>query len=968
MIKKSNFFLILGGFVFWINTGFGQAAKYDIHLDLDKIKQTCNINVEIKLQENEFKKSDTIWFYLPFSAYSTKYNTFTDELRRIFPESNYFFRKENQMSRMTDLSIKSEGNTIPHFFKNELEKEFVGVISDGQDLSFSYTLKLPELVNGLGYYKGNYFLRHFYPQLAIQNNQWSFEGTRFYMPKKMPKAEINLQLNKLSDFELYTNGIIQADANNYQIKSEGTRDFYINLIELNAPFPKHEGNFISGGRQVPFSIIHLGKPNKDTWTMVNANFNKATQFLNTHLGNYPHDHLHLMISENCIQCFEGESLVVAKDFDDDDDMNLENYFVSSLAGLWVSNNLNVSFDKYYWMPMGLSMYFDYENYKTNIVDGSIFEKDEFLWSTDEKVHQYRKQKQLLPLMSDEMKLSSKQSYLNRFVQSRDFFRYAVKLAGKDAFDQTILAFQNDQEKFNLGNFISKLENQSGKSLKNALMSYAESAQYPDYTIVKATQNEKDIVIEIENKSESRLPFPVNIVFKNGRVEEKIMDGFLGSNAVTIPNVNLDLVKTLSIDKDGVMPDENRENNHYFPQSDSNFKLKSSSIFGENRSDRKELHWMLYPAYNSNDAFMAGAVFSNSNSDANKKFRYAVSPMYSFRNKALLGQAWAEYDKYLKSEVFDLMTFRAGIKSFHMNYVKKETAQINFEYAQRYIKIDPTISLRFKVPEVLGKTATLSFRSLVILEERANFGQGGIFTGKSTETSLIHQLTYDSKIDKKLSKFDLNILAEQQSYDKENYLKLTASTKIERMYKRNKNISFRLFAGGFLMNTQRKSGSFQNIFTRGSLALIQHGFNDYTYDEYFFSRQNQSLLQNDQVSLTNGGGFKTPVGSAYAIGMSNDFVTALNVSAHLPFANKLFPIKAYFDMGTFTTFSEDKRVNNLMYNAGFMLNYGDVLTIHVPLIYSENLGNIYKSEHKNFFSRISFSLDLHKFSFWKDNLD
>ncbi len=968
MIIKSKILFILGLIVFWINTTFGQSAKYDILLDLDKIKQTCNIIVDVKLLENKFKKSDTIWFHLPFNTYSNKYNTFTDELRRIFPESNYFFRKENQMSRMTDLSIKSEGNTIPHFFKNELEIEFVGVISDGQDLSFSYILKLPELVNGLGYYKGNYFLRHFYPQLAIQNNQWSFEGIRSYMPKKMHKAAINLQLNKLSNFELYTNGIIQADANKYLIKSEGTRDFYINLIELNAPFPKHEGSFMSGDRQVSYSIIHLGKPDKNRWMIVNANFNKATQFLNTHLGNYPHDHLHLMISENCIQCFEGESLAVAKDFDDDDDMNLENYFVSSLAALWVFNNLNVSFDKYYWMPMGLSQYIEHENYKINFGQDSIHKNDEFLWGLDEKVHQYRKQKQLLPLMTDEMKLSSKQSFLNRFVQSRDFFRYAVKLAGKDAFDQTILAFQNDQEKFNLENFISKLENRSGKSLKIALISYAESAQYPDYTIRNATQSEADISIEIENKSESSLPFPVNIVFKNGRVEEKIMDGFLGSNSVTIPNVNLDLVKTLRIDKDGVMPDENRENNHYFPKSDSNFKLKSTSIFGDNRSDRKELHGMLYPAYNSNDAFMAGAVFSNSSSEAYKKFRYAISPMYSFRNKALVGQAWAEYDKYLKSEVFNVMTFRAGVKSFHMNYVKKKTAQINFEYAQRYIKIDPTITLRLKVPEVLGKTATLSFRSLVILEERANFGQGGIFTGKSTETSLIHQLTYDSKIDKKLSKFDLNILAEQQSYDKENYLKLTASTKIERMYKKNKNISFRLFAGGFLMNTQRKSGSFQNIFTRGSLALIQHGFNDYTYDEYFFSRQNQSLLQDDQVSLTNGGGFKTPVGSAHAIGMSNDFVTALNVSAHLPFANKLFPIKAYFDMGTFTTFSDDKRVNNLMYNAGFMLNYDDVLTIHVPLIYSENLGNIYKSEHKNFFSRISFSLDLHKFSFWKNNLD
>lgn len=954
--------------VFYLNFSKGQSTKYDITLTLDTIKHTCKIKTDINLTENTFEKSDTIWFHLPFNAYSTKYNNFTDELRRIFPSSNYFFRKENQMAKMTDLIISSSGNTIPHFFKNEVEKEFVGIIFNGQNLSFSYTLKLPVLVNGLGYDKGSYFLRHFYPQLAKIDGMWNLEGTRHYKPKRYPKAEVNLKVNNLEAFELYTNGIIQANSDQYLIKCKNTRDFYINLIGLKASYQKHEGHFISKGRNVPYNIIHLGKSDKDIWKDVNEIFYSATTFLNYHLGDYPHDHLHVIVSKNCIQCFDGESLVSVRDFDNGEDEKLQNYFVESLVGLWVTNNFNISFDKYYWMTFGLGSYVTYENYRKNISVDSILKKKEFLWDLDEKIHQFRKQKNLLPLQEDENKLSSKQSLLNRYIHSLHFFRYVEKLVGKQILDRAFFAFYNDQNRFNLDNFITKLDSISGKSLKSTLMTYVVSEKYPDYTIKNATQSEKNIIIEMENKGETNLPFPLNIEYNNGRIEEKIIDGFLGIQTVVLTNVNLDLVKTLSVDKDGVMPDENRENNHYFTSSKSNFKFKSTSLFSENRSDRKELKWMLYPAFNSNDGIMAGAVFSNSNDGSCQKFRYAVSPMYSFRNKSAVGQAWTEYDRFLNSDVFDRLTLRAGVKSFHMNYVKRESSNNNFEYALRYIKLDPTLSLRIKVPEVMGKTATLSLRSLIIFEEMANFATGGIFSGKSTGRSHIHQLIYDSKTDKKISKFDVNMLAEQQSYGEDHYLKLTATSKIEWKYKRNKNISFRIFAGGFLMNTQRKSGSFQNIFTRGSLALIQHGFNDYTYDEYFFSRQNQSLLQDDQVSLTNGGGFKTPVGSAYAIGMSNDFVTAMNVSAHLPFATPYFPIKAYFDLGTFTTFSSDKRTNNLMYNAGFMLNYQDILTINVPLLFSSELGNIYKSEHKNFFSRISFSLDLHKFSLWKNNLD
>jgi len=97
-------------------------------------------------------------------------------------------------------------------------------------------------------------------------------------------------------------------------------------------------------------------------------------------------------------------------------------------------------------------------------------------------------------------------------------------------------------------------------------------------------------------------------------------------------------------------------------------------------------------------------------------------------------------------------------------------------------------------------------------------------------------------------------------------------------------------------------------------------------------------------------------------MSNRFAAALNGIVDLPFSTRWFPLQLYFDVGTYTTWSNGKFGNNVMYNGGLMLNFADVVRIHFPIIFSEELGNRYKEVHHGFLSRLSFAFDLHKLNF------
>lgn len=459
-----------------------------------------------------------------------------------------------------------------------------------------------------------------------------------------------------------------------------------------------------------------------------------------------------------------------------------------------------------------------------------------------------------------------------------------------------------------------------------------------------TLDSENLILVLENLPEKEINPPANL--------------YLSTTS------NSDTYITTIVEKDKIIVPlyETNHTNHYVKDTTSeNTCFRFSTLFHKDKKSCNTIKLMAYPAYNDNDGWMAGMTISNTNPWVYKPLSWAISPIYSFKNKKLLGQAWIRYDKLnerQESKIYQT-SFQIGLKSFDMDHNQK------LDYALRYVKIDPSIELTLRHPFDSDIQSSVTFRSLIIYEQQPTFPDGQ-FSHLFTTRSHIHQLDYDWKKDKTQSESTINIRAEQQSYKTENYLKLTGTATHQWMYKTNKNMGFRLFVGGFIINTQRKFNSFQNVFSRGSIALIQQGFNDYTYDEYFFSRQNQSGFQDDQVSLVQGGGFKTPAGSAYSIGMSNNYAASLNYFIDAPFKTKWLPLQVYFDIGMYSRYDNRQFSRITMYNGGLALNYNDVVRIFFPLVFSEELGNIYKEKHTGFISKISFGINLQKLNMWQNH--
>lgn len=957
---RNKILLLFAVFITSFSALHAQKPFYEVIANVDTVYKTVDVSTNINIPSGLKIPGDTVWFHLWANAYSNTRNEFTKEQLK-FGFTSFYFRDQNKLSEIKDIQVTIQRNPISYVFKDD-DKEILGVIVGSQNtfsgnITIEYKLKLPAMVNGLGYEKGNFYLRNFYPKLAIfEKNMWQTYHYTQFADEWGYDSDVLLKLYGLEGFVPFSNGS-KVNANNpLEISAKNVLDLAVVLVKRDSIrlFSYSDENSIS------YQLVFLNE-SPIMLQNVDSLIQKVTFRLSKILGNYPFETLTILIGKGCYACFKTNGMGLTNE--PDKDKSLEDWLVSILSEMWVSSKFKINQEKYPWLGSGLETYFE-DIYNEDLQNED--KNSEFNSFYNQYLFQYQQKRISKPLNTNKKMLNKDHEYLNRFYKSAAFLHYLSALVGKQNFSATLSHFIVTKEPVTPDNLIEKLGQISGKELKIVAESYLTKTSETDYKILQINEKDGKLQLSVENLKPDALPFILTVENKKGMKTDFLVNGFSGKKTIPLEYDYQEGIEIISIDRAGFLPEINRENNHYYPNK--TFKhgpIKIADLFKDGDSRVKELRVTPFPLYNDNDGVMLGINFSNSNFDDNHPLNFAITPVYSFRNKKLLGQTWVNYDQYSVSSIFQKVSYRMGIKSFDMNTNK------TFNYSQRYTRIDPSVTFHFKYNSFPEKQSSLSLKAFFISEEYPLF-EGGEFDKLQNQNSAIYRMEYDFTKSSALSSTDLNIGVEQQSYDqpidKANYLKVTGVFNQRFMYSNWKNIYFRVFLSGFVLNSERESGSFQNIFSKGSIALIHQGFNDYTYDEYYFSRQNQTRLYDNQTSFNQGGGFKTPLGSSNSYGMSNHFAAAINISTDTPFRIPLWiPLRWYFDFGTFSTYdrNKDKFKNNLMYNGGISLNVKDFLAVHIPLFYSTDLGNLYKGQHESFFSRISFSLDLHKFNFWKE---
>lgn len=270
----------------------------------------------------------------------------------------------------------------------------------------------------------------------------------------------------------------------------------------------------------------------------------------------------------------------------------------------------------------------------------------------------------------------------------------------------------------------------------------------------------------------------------------------------------------------------------------------------------------------------------------------------------------------------------------------------------YNKIAP--NLRYKFNDHLNRINYLDLRYNYISEE---FTLGENFDILSFPSHLV-QLRYTDlhanifESNKKVLNLEYmdyeNLLAQNK-----NFLKLTGILDQKWFLDQCRELNIRLFASYFIVHSDSKANSFSSQITKGTIALIHQGFNDYAYEEYFIARNDRGGILTNQTSYHNGGGFKNAPSGESNLGMSNKAAFSINTSLELLRLKRDLSFVVFGDMGGYARYSKEKLNMKYLYSGGIGLKWKNVFAIYLPVINHKSITENYNNYKLSFFERVSF---------------
>jgi hypothetical protein len=457
----------------------------------------------------------------------------------------------------------------------------------------------------------------------------------------------------------------------------------------------------------------------------------------------------------------------------------------------------------------------------------------------------------------------------------------------------------------------------------------------DYALT-GTQRQSDgsWKIEVKNKGDLKAPFPVSAL-KNGEVLETRW--YQSPGALDFPVADADaFVVAQQYEVLDLNPKNNlRRTAGAFPGIEP-LEFRTLAPFQSNR--RSTIAMLPWPGWNNYDKTMLGLVLYNPPLPQ-RRLQYYIAPGYGFGSKQFVGLADVRYNLY-PGGLLPKVTVGVSAKTFDVDYNARD------DYYTRFYRVAPQIRAELR-DNSLSFRHFLNFRTLFIGREN-DLRDSAVFVGKEYDRYTIHELRYEAEQRMLPNPWRLTAALEWQNGrdafgDKGRYLRSSAEWRQQFYYKSGKRVSVRAFAGVFLQNDRRRDAVLAGDPAQGSFSLNPQGFSDYRFDQVFAARNGGAGVLGRQVSQTEGG-FKGAFGSAFAgtIGVSNNFVLALNLKADLPQRLPLgLPVKPWFDIGWFddaTPLGEGRpKSEQLLWSGGFMLEFlKGGLEIYFPVIHSKSL--------------------------------
>lgn len=461
--------------------------------------------------------------------------------------------------------------------------------------------------------------------------------------------------------------------------------------------------------------------------------------------------------------------------------------------------------------------------------------------------------------------------------------------------------------------------------------------------IGSVKDKNGLSITVRNKTGLKTPAQV-IVYQNDGKDSTALwtEPFTGS--VTLNDQTLSGYDKVKIAD--VVPDYNIRNN------ENRSPLKLKPFVGFNLEPKTKLWVSPAIGYNYYDGFMAGILLHNITVPQNK-FQFAVAPLYAFGSKTFGGTGFAGYTFNFDQGWLHDIEFNVPVKTFSYN---KTNMNIPDYIHTRFIKVAPELIFNIRKPEWRSTVArTLSLKGYWVREEQLDFNQDPtsslyIPSKNGYADNFYGKITYQHKNERTFNPF--NYTLEGQLGKQFAKISLEANLRVD-YFAKNKGLYIRGYVGKFFNLAENSFDSY-----RYRIANTYSGRNDYFYDETYGGRNEQSGFWSQQVSMKEGGFKVNTLQYAAQLGLSDDWLFALNLKSDLPLWN--LPIRVFADVATF---SNAKQMNPshaaILYEAGVEVYISDYLSVYLPVVTSKDFSEYTKSIYpeNRFLKTIAFSLNV-----------
>ena len=980
-------------------------------------QQEVNITMDVKLEDSKHQVAgdwkmeyinnspDTlpyIYIHLYPNAYKNNRTALAKQIAQQNNKKSWHFEADTARGFIANLEFKDKNGQAQKWEYDEKHIDIAKIYlshplapNDTLILTTPFLVQLPKTISRLGHVGESYQLTQWYPKPAVYDHKgWHqmpyLDQGEFYAEFGAYDVKITVPTNYIvgasgdlqtASEKAFLDSLAQLPIEREQItlknkntefplskKETKTLHYTLKNVHDFAWFAdkrfhvRKDSVQLASGRWVTTWAMFTDEE-KDLWLEATHYLNRSIKFYSDIVGEYPYNVCTAV--QSALSAGAGMEYptitVIGKSYDA---YSLDQVITHEVGHNWFYGILANNERMYPWMDEGWNSYI--ENRYTDTYYGEAYGNAYFSMV----LQAHRGKEQPINTPADEATYTN--YYVTAYAKPTLAFRHLERYLGTEKMD-IILKKYFETWKFKHPypeDLRTLIEAETGESMAWLFDIVIGTAKRVDYGIKNYKYENNRAELTIVNKGDAPIIFSLGGHAANDKIITEQWFSFNGKDTTIILENLPENVQSFEINAyaKGQSLDVNLSNNKaYVNKSAKNFKinlgLNAKNIY------QKSLNIIPILGSNVNDGFMLGLAAYNLPVPL-KKWQYYIAPLYGFRSQQVVGSANLEYNHYNSNagnpDVFRGFTLGLNYKAF--NYNRREIEALNTTYDLRYDRFNLYGILW--LPRKVVAYATehyLMLENLLISEQYAQFnfdsiGLNGVSSNNRRMRST-HRITHVYNKKHPFSPYSFKTELTYANYESSNavnhFIKLSTTAEFSWTYLNNKTIDFRLFAGGFIYNTDRDFGAMP-------LQMASRNINDYHYDGYFGGRNRQTGFWSNQIMLQEGG-FKTPLAASVADGHSNSFLMSMNLKFSLPFGispiDKVIKIKPYLDAGYFLNTEPSMNINGFkdqfMWNGGFMIEFGqNIGGIYFPLVGSSNIMNQTKSLG-NFGKRISFAFNIDK---------